>query len=88
MNEYYHLTKEQGDAISRQGLIDMITTLVQDCIDMQEELQEIYSVVAQQNRGALALPTLYLHKAEYDEKHHTDYTPDEKQFKALSQTGE
>jgi len=33
----------------------------------------IYALNPDQNRGALALPTLYLHKAEYDEKHHIDY---------------
>jgi hypothetical protein len=33
----------------------------------------IYALNPDQNRGALALPTLYLHKVEYDEKHHIDY---------------
>jgi hypothetical protein len=33
----------------------------------------VYALNPDQNRGALALPTLYLHKVEYDEKHHIDY---------------
>jgi hypothetical protein len=33
----------------------------------------IYTLNPEQNRGALALPTLYLHKVEYDVLHHIDY---------------
>jgi hypothetical protein len=33
----------------------------------------VYSLNQEENRGALALPTLYLHKNQYDEKHHIDY---------------
>jgi len=48
-------------------LKDVLKTM---CIDAG---YAVYALNPDQNRGALALPTLYLHKAEYDEKHHIDY---------------
>jgi hypothetical protein len=48
---YIHLTKKQFKTLTRQELENEIKILIQDCIDMQEQVNELHSLVAKRIQG-------------------------------------